>query len=223
MRVLVALALVMLAPCVARADAYAWGGTRGRVSISVTLTGFHDGAGASGWDVEHARWLAAWATRIDAMLPPGTRAEIDSSEPDGELTLTLRHPDATVETLALGIATVMPGDRALDVVLDVLARRFHVPIPAAPVAPRVYTVQLLAASAAHVAAFLQHIDSRIAASEPDFFWETCVPCAGPIAHVLDDAGPVRRVVVGVYADRAAAERAARELRARHFSAFVRPL
>lgn len=219
-----ALALVVVAPGLARADAYAWGGVHGRVSVSVVLSGFQEGAGSEGWDVEHARWFAGWTARVEAMLPAGAHADVGSSDVDGELALTVRDAGGGAERYPLGHARLHPGDPALDVVLDTLARRFHVPIPPPPTAVRVYTVQLLAASQpAHAAAFAQALDTRASSTEPDFFWEACVPCFPRIAHVLEDGNGLRRVVVGLYADPAAARRAAGELRARGLPAFVRAL
>lgn len=128
------------------------------------------------------------------------------------------------ETFPLGVAEVSPGDPALDRALDLVSRRFHVPVPAAPTGVRLYTVQLLAAAQpSHAAAFVQSLDTRVPASEPDFFWEACAPCYPQIAHVLEDGNGARRVVVGMYADRAAAHRAASELRARGLPAHVRVL
>ncbi len=42
------------------------------------------------------------------------------------------------------------------------------------------------------------------------YYETCMPCGPPAAHVLDD-GPWHRVVVGLYGDRAHARRDLRRL------------
>lgn len=224
MRAALVLALVLVTPGLAQADAYAWGGTRGRVSIMVLLSGFHEGAGSDGWDAENARWFSRWATRLEAMLPPGAHADVGSPEPDGELVLSVRSSRGGTETFPLGVAEVFPGDPALDRALDLLSRRFHVPVPAAATGVRVYTVQLLAAAQpSHAADFVRWLDTRVPASEPDFFWEACLPCYPQIAHVLEDGNGLRRVVVGMYADPAAAHRAASELRTRGLQAFVRTL
>ncbi|MFO0685150.1 MAG: SPOR domain-containing protein [Sandaracinus sp.] len=223
MRAALVLALVLVAPGLARADAYAWGGSWGRVSIMVLLSGFHEGAGSGGWEAENARWFLRWATRLDAMLPAGAEADVGTREADGEVVLNVRSQGGT-ETFPLGVAEVSPGDPALDRALDLVSRRFHVPVPAAPTGVRLYTVQLLAAAQpSHAAAFVQSLDTRVPASEPDFFWEACAPCYPQIAHVLEDGNGARRVVVGMYADRAAAHRAASELRARGLPAHVRVL
>lgn len=213
-----ALLLVLLVPAGARADAYAWGGTRGRVSVSVTLSGFSEGAGVGGWTVEGARWLASWAPRVEALLPPGVHARIGNDEADGDLVVRLQGAGPS-ETIALGIHRAFPG-ADLDPVIEVLSRRFRT-LPPPPSDAPVYTVQLLAASPAHASAFARGLDGRAIEASDDFFWETCLPCSPRVAHVLVGPGPLARVVVGVHADRTSARRSLRRLRALGLRGFVR--
>lgn len=206
----------------ARADAYAWGGHLGRVSVGVSLSGFNDGAGTDGWRLENARWFATWAVRANAVLPAGVRLEITSDEASEELVARLVSAQST-ETLPLAVDRAFPGD--LDAVLPRLAARFGRSVPPEPPAAPLYTVQVLAAAhPEHADALARRIDRSLSGGSDDFFFEACLPCATRTAHVLaPDARGIRRVVVGVHADRASARRALRGIRDAGLDGYVRAL
>src|SRR5262249_13005645 len=128
------------------------------------------------------------------------------------------------ETIGLGVGRAFPGE--LDGVLDVLARRFRVPVPASAAPRRLYTVQLLAArDADRATAFARSLDEDPALGDPsEGFWDGCLPCSTPGARVIDAEGArLHRVVVGLYADRRSARRARDAIRRSDRRAFVRRL
>jgi hypothetical protein len=213
-----------LAP-VARADGYVWGGTTGRVSVDVQLSGFNEGAGIGGWRPEDARWFRAWAATVEALLPVGVRMEITSAEVDGELVARFIRGGGSVEELPLGIDQAFPGD--LDAILPELAAHLGAPLPASPRGARIYTVQLFASASADAAdAFAESIDAQLAAADTgtDFFYGTCTPCSTPVAHVLPvDSRGLHTVVVGLHADRGSARRALDVVRTLGLGGFVRAL
>jgi hypothetical protein len=203
--------------CPAFADAYAWGGESGRFQVAVTLPGFNDGAGATGWEEGSARRFAAWTRRFNSVIPRDAFVSLESDD------------DASVLTIRRGGHTHlvrMAGDPDLEAALPLVAGHFGVPVPGPATAGKLYTLQLFAStSEASAARFAAGIDERGVAAEGSFFYEACLPCSIREVRVLGPgAGGVHRVITGIFDRYSVARRALGELRSRSgLEGFVREI
>lgn len=195
-------ALLASIPGLARADGYAWGGTVDGLEVRVTLLGFRDGAGTSGWTEEGARRFARRAASLAAWTGPGASLE-ETVEDDEGLTLI-----RDGRRFALGIRDFDGTDAQWEAVLTAVRALGLAPARRAR-AVRVYTIELAAGASATM-------------EDPPglMFYERCLPCMGsPAVHVLGEG----RRVVGVFDGPVAARRGLRWLQARGVRGRVTPL
>ena len=203
----------------ARADAYSWGGSSGRFEVSVTLPGFNEGAGALGWEEAHARELARWAKRFNAVIPHGASVVMSQSPDEDGTTLTMREA-GRVEVV------VMPDGPDFDEALPIVAAHFRARVPDSAAPAKLYTIQLFSSrseSSAH--RFAAALDARGVTAAGSFFHEACLPCSVPEAHVLPRGeGGFSRVATGIFDRYSVAKRSLAKLR-RDFGleGFVREL
>ncbi|MFO0554082.1 MAG: SPOR domain-containing protein [Polyangiaceae bacterium] len=217
-----ALVTALLVPATARADAYAWGGQSGPLSVDVTLLGFRDGAGEGGWEVEDARALAAWGARFGAL----------SSEFDVALTYGPDTDETTIVLTEHGApssprTTVFGGEPDLEAAYAWVARAVGAsPDGAFVESPSVFTIQLLATKSRERAdRYADMLERAGVAPKHSFFYENCLPCSVHELHVLDLGDGWFRVVTGIFDSPARARQSLRELRAAGLvsASFVRRL
>jgi hypothetical protein len=221
MRWLVAAWLVLalvLGSSSALADSYSYGGAGRRFELEVFLLGFHEGAGAGGWDEDSAREFAVWASRFDAVIPKGAFVSLVKDVGDSDTTLTIR-VGRRVETRELA------GEPDLDAALTLVARRFRVAVPVARPA-KLYTLQLFASrSQPNALRFVERIEAQGVTAERQVYHAACHPCWIRQSRLLEPTKDgMHRVVTGVYAERWAAERGLRGIARRwKLRGFVREL
>jgi hypothetical protein len=202
---LVPLALTAVTP--ARADAVTWGGSSGRFRVSVTSSGFNEGAGEGGWSESGARDFAMWAARFNALLPIGSEVTMERDVNDDDTTLTMRRGART-------FISHMRGGPDFDAALALVARWCGRRVPPTRPSPTLYTVQVFAGrSKINADAFAQRLEERGVTADDSFFEEACLPCSIPATRVLEARqGGLYRVILGVYDRRDAATRARVRLR-----------
>lgn len=218
---LVALPSLAFASLVAAPRAQAcWDGYSafvGRVSLSVP-----DDAE---WSPPLAREVALWGSRIDALLPPGTRLDSELGSvtyckmgADGQCSESLAEPPYGVDPLP-----TLFGKTAL---LTHASSKQISRIMALTVAP--LTVQVFASKSASRAEALAASIDAAGAGDHGFMNVGGFPANNPTAHVVagkDASGaPIHRVLVGAFLSRSDAAAAEGNVRkALGLKGFVRPL
>jgi hypothetical protein len=203
----------------ARADSTMFGGESRRVKLDIFLLGFNEGAGAGGWDEASARELATWAKRVDTLLPRGASVSLIRTIDDDDTTLTI-HEGARRSVFKVA------GAPDYDEALDVVARHFKAASIALVSPAKLYTLQLFATySQERANRFARALDERDVSADGSFYFEACLPCTIPQAHVLGpDASGRYRVVTGIFDRFSAARRSLTKLQGRwKLEAFVREL
>jgi hypothetical protein len=203
----------------ARADSYMFGGESRRVKLDIFLLGFNDGAGAGGWDDAAARELATWAKRVDTLLPKGAAVSLIRTIDDDDTTLTIHEgPKSSVFKVS--------GAPDYAEALGLVAGHFKATTIASVSPAKLYTLQLFATySQERANRFARALDERDVSADGSFYFEACLPCAIPQAHVLEpNAAGLYRVVTGIFDRFSAARRSLTKLHRRwKLSAFVREL
>lgn len=227
-RCLVALlAAWSVAPAIARADAYSWGGEFGNVTVRVDDVGFHDGFGSDSWQSEAATEFAEWAARANALLPRGTHLLV-SRTPEEDFLFFELTTDRRISRVQSSVSSFDPGDAEKEATLlhELSIAVHHVASPQSHPIP-IYSVQLFAsATASDARRFADRQEARGVRSDSDFFYQRCHPCTEPPQlHVVErDDGRIFRVILGVFANRRDATRALRRLERRYgLTGFVRTL
>jgi hypothetical protein len=186
-----AIAFVLMSlPCVARADAYAWGGAIDGLEVSVVLAGFREGAGGDGWSEEGARRFARRGAEIVALMGGGLRLEEQVGDDDGLVAVF------GARRVPLGVREFEGSDAEWDrVVRALVAQGLARSSSTTPRVVTLYTIELPGTTRADL-------------EEPagQAFYEACVPCAPHAVHTLGG-----RRVIGVFSGRGAARRALRSL------------
>lgn len=203
----------------ARADSYTFGGESRRVKLDIFLLGFNDGAGVGGWNEASARELATWAKRVDTLLPKGAAVSLIRTIDDDDTALTIREgPKISIFKVA--------GAPDYDEMLRLVARHFKATSIASVRPAKLYTLQLFGTySQERANRFARALDERGVSADGSFYFEACLPCTIPEAHVVGpNAAGLYRVVTGIFDRFSTARRSLTKLHRRwKLEAFVREL